>query len=280
VSAAAVTFERARAPFGRRLLEVRANDALGAYQLVSVVDVEGPPPAPGQFVMLAAAERWGGGEEERPHLARALSFARFEDGVAQFLLEAVGPGTRRLCALQAGERCWVLGPLGRPFSAPAPGERALLVGGGVGVAPLVILADRLAACERGADTTVLVGFRDRARARGADLFAQAQLVTDDGSAGERGLVTELLERELGEGAPARVYACGPVAMLEGVRSLCEERGVPAQLALEAPMACGFGACFGCVVPARSGGYLRVCHDGPVIDAQLLDQVEAHAGAPA
>jgi NAD(P)H-flavin reductase len=69
-------------------------------------------------------------------------------------------------------------------------------------------------------------------------------------------------------------------MLEAVRALCEERGVPAQLALESGMACGFGACFGCVVPTRDGGYVRVCVDGPVLDAELLDEVESHAGSPA
>ena len=77
-----------------------------------------------------------------------------------------------------------------------------------------------------------------------------------------------------------VYACGPGAMLEAVRALCEQTGTPAQLALEAGMACGFGACFGCVVPRRGGGYLRVCVDGPVLDAALLEGVSEHAGAPA
>ncbi len=93
-------------------------------------------------------------------------------------------------------------------------------------------------------------------------------------------MTELLDRELEGGGPATVYACGPAGMLEGVRLLCAKGEVPAQLALESGMACGYGACFGCVVPVRGGGYLRVCVDGPVIDAALLERVEAHAGAPA
>ncbi len=107
--------------------------ALGAvYRVMTVADADGPDPAPGQFAMLAAAERWGGGEDERPYLARAFSIARRVDGECHFLLEDVGPGTRRLCELKDGEQVWVLGPLGLGFTPPQDGRRALLVGGGVG----------------------------------------------------------------------------------------------------------------------------------------------------
>jgi dihydroorotate dehydrogenase electron transfer subunit len=265
------------APFGRRLLEVSGNDELGAYRVLRALDPDAGArvPAPGQFAMIAAAEHWGGGEEQRPYLPRAFSIARLAGEECHFLLEDVGPGTRRLCELRAGDGLWVLGPLGRGFSAPGEGRRALLVGGGVGIAPLAILQDTLEA-----DTTVLLGFRDRARAEGAALLRVALLATDDGSVGHHGFVTELLAAELERDPHAVVYACGPAAMLEGVRAICQERATPAQLALEAGMACGFGACFGCVVPRRDGGYLRVCVDGPVIDAAELEHVEEHAGAPA
>jgi len=139
----------------------------------------------------------------------------------------------------------------------------------------VILHDRL-----GGDARTLLGFRDGARAPAAELIPGAHVATDDGSAGHHGTFTEQLQRELDEDPVAEVFACGPGAMLEGVRALCSQRRVPAQLALEAPMACGFGACFGCVVPARDGRYLRVCVDGPVIDADELDHVGEYAGAPA
>jgi len=264
-----------RASLARRLLTVCGLDELGAYLVLRVEDPDGPPPEPGQFAMLAAGERWGGGEGDRPHLPRAFSVARVRGGEAQFLLEDVGPGSRRLCELRAGEGIWVLGPLGRGFTPPPSGRRAILVGGGVGIAPLAMLQDEL---ECGA--TVLLGFRDGTRAEGAVLLAGATVATDDGSVGHHGLVTELLEAEIGRDPAAVVYACGPAGMLEGVRAMCEASGVPAQLALEAGMACGFGACFGCVVPRRGGGYLRVCVDGPVIDAAELDHVDAHAGAPA
>jgi NAD(P)H-flavin reductase len=266
------------APLARRRLMVGGAESLGAYRVLRVVDPHGPPPQPGQFTMLATAERWGGGEDERPYLARALSIARHAEGECHYLLEDVGPGTRRLCELDAGEEVLALGPLGRGFCEPSPGARAILVGGGVGIAPLAILQDALDA--RGATATVLLGFRDIARARGAALLRGARLATDDGSVGHHGPITDLLEDELAADRDAVVYSCGPAAMLEAVRALCAAHGVSAQLALEAPMACGFGACFGCAVARRGGGYLRVCVDGPVLDASELDRVDAHAGAPA
>ncbi len=285
----------AHAPFGRRLLTVTGVEELGAYRVLRVADPDGPAPEPGQFAMLAAAERWGGGVDERPYLPRALSFARWARGEAHFLLEDVGPGTNRLCELRVGDGLWALGPLGVGFHLAPSGRRAILIGGGVGIAPLAILQDALEGAapgpgpgppprrnrrQRAREVTVLLGFRDRARAQGASLLCRAQVTTDDGSVGPGCLVTELLEWELDRDGAAVVYACGPAGMLEAVRALCAQREVPAQLALEAPMACGFGACYGCVVPARDGAYLRVCVDGPVIDAAELDNVGAHAGAPA
>ncbi len=115
---------------------------------------------------------------------------------------------------------------------------------------------------------------------GAELLRGARVATEDGSLGSARLVTELLAQELARDARASVYACGPAGMLEAVRALCVELDVPAQLALEAPMACGFGACYGCVVAKRGGGYLRLCVEGPVLDADLLERVEPHMGAPA
>jgi dihydroorotate dehydrogenase electron transfer subunit len=298
---------RPPAPFGRRLLAVSANEPLGAYRLLRVRDPHGPRPEPGQFAMLAAAEGWGGGQDERPYLARAFSFCRWRErqagesqrapgdgerpgraseNEAEFLLEDVGPGSHRLCALARGDLLWAMGPLGRGFSPPgrlAPGAerpRALLVGGGVGVAPLAILAESLAAGVRPGAVSVLLGFRDAAHAAGAALLHGARVATDDGSIGVAGSVLELLRAELEASGRCVVYACGPAAMLEAVRALCARRALPCELALEAPMACGFGACHGCVVPARGGGYLRVCVEGPVIDASLIERVEEHAGAPA
>jgi dihydroorotate dehydrogenase electron transfer subunit len=229
--------------------------------------------------MLAAESGWGG-EEGRTYLARAFAVADAEreaSGVRlDFLLQAVGPGTKVLASIEAGERLWVTGPLGRPFSPPAElspdPAGAILVGGGIGVATLAIWRRHLQ--RAGIPARVLLGFRDRANSGGLDLFdcSEIRLASEDGHAGHRGYVTDLLAVLL-EGDDARssaVYACGPPAMLETVRALCADRGVSCELAMEAPMACGFGACFGCAVPLAKGGYLRLCVDGPVVRG---DEVE-------
>jgi dihydroorotate dehydrogenase electron transfer subunit len=214
--------------------------------------------------MLAAEERWGGGDDERPWLPRAFSFCRAEEGRISFVLEDIGPGTNRLAALGEGDGLWLTGPLGIGFTPPDAG-RPLLVGGGIGVAPILCWSDTL-----GPDARVLLGFRTAEYAEAARLFrSQPELATDDGSAGRQAYVTELLREELDADPAATVYACGPPPMLEAVRALCGERGVPAQLAMESGMACGFGACFGCVVPTRTG-YVRLCVDGPVVDAGDLE----------
>jgi dihydroorotate dehydrogenase electron transfer subunit len=261
--------ERTLAPFGRRFAPVRAAERYGAYVVLRCADLDGPEPQPGQFYMLAASARWGGGESERPFLPRAFSVLRAVPDPAggvelQFLVEDVGPGTRRLCELGAGDGLLLVGPLGAGFAAPREGRRPLLVGGGVGIAPLAIWQDLL-----GPDVPALLGFRDAARAAGAGLLAGARVATDDGSVGHHGLVTELLAAELERaGGKVEAYACGPPPMLDAVRLLCAAHGVPAQLALESGMACGFGACFGCVVPTRDG-YVRLCLEGPVLDAAAL-----------
>jgi NAD(P)H-flavin reductase len=263
-----LTGRRTLAPFGRRVAPVTAVEQVGAYTVVSACDSDGPrDPRPGQFYMLSTAERWGGGADERPYLPRAFSFARHRvDGCTlDFMLEAIGPGTTRLAELEPGDPLGLLGPLGIGFDTDFSG-RPLLVGGGIGAAPLVALQDQL-----GEGAQVLLGFRSGAHAEAAGLFfaGDPAVVTDDGSVGRQALVTELLREQLEEHADATVFACGPPPMLEAVRALCAERGVPAQLALESGMACGYGACYGCVVPTRAG-YVRLCVDGPVLDAAELD----------
>jgi dihydroorotate dehydrogenase electron transfer subunit len=260
---------RTLAPPERRVAVVSGIERLGAYHLITAHDASGPKdPRPGQFYMLATDERWGGNGDERPYLPRAFSYACAHiepDGVGlSFLLEAIGPGTDRLAALRPDEGLALVGPLGIGFRPPPDGFRPILVGGGIGAAPLLCLQEDLD------ETTVLLGFRSAEHAQAAALFAgEPTVVTDDGSVGRQALVTELLGAELDADPGATVFACGPPAMLEAVRTLCAERDVPAQLALETGMACGFGACFGCVVPTTDG-YLRLCVDGPVLDAERLE----------
>ena len=159
---------------------------------------------------------------------------------------------------------------------------AILVGGGIGVAPLAIWRRQLS--ERGVPLRVLLGFRDAAHSGGLDLFCgsggdlcpEVRLASEDGHAGHRGYVTDLLATMLAgdDATSAAVYSCGPPAMLEAVQRLCESHGVLAELAHETPMACGYGACFGCAFPKRGGGYLRLCVDGPVLRS---DEIAAVAG---
>jgi dihydroorotate dehydrogenase electron transfer subunit len=259
--------DRVQAPFGRRAATITAREQFGAYIVLHAADPGGPRPAAGQFYMLAAGERWGGGESGRPFLPRAFSVLRAPADTDElwFLIEDVGPGTNRLCELDVGDPLLLVGPLGLGFRTPDEGRRALLVGGGVGIAPLAIWQDAL-----GDDVEPLLGFRDAPHAAGAQLLTGARLATDDGSVGHHGLVTDLLIDELDDGpGPGEVFACGPPPMLEAVRALCAERDVPAQLALESGMACGYGACFGCVVPTTTG-FVRLCVDGPVLDAAMLE----------
>jgi dihydroorotate dehydrogenase electron transfer subunit len=271
---------RVVAPPGRRLCEVVANRASGGYRIFTALDPSGPEPRGGQFYMLAAADGWAL-RDGRPYLPRAFSVAKAKRGAGglrlEFLVEAVGPGTARLAGLRPEEGLWITGPLGRPFSTPrelAPGAAgAILVGGGIGIAPLAIWRRQLA--EAGVPQRVLLGFRDRAHSGGVEeLFdcCEVRLASDDGYVGHRGYVTDLLEVLLeGDGAlGAAVYACGPPAMLEAVRRICAARGVAAELAMEAPMACGFGACFGCAMSLAGGGYMRLCVDGPVVNAARIE----------
>ena len=281
---------RVLAPFGRRRALVVSTRKVGAYVLLELADRDGPQADPGQFHMLATVQGWGAGVDERPFLPRAFSPMGSSGGHLWFMLEDVGPGTHRLSALKKGESLWVTGPFGAGFRPPDPpnaGEaprggawpaftgarRPILVAGGIGLPPIVAWSRALK--ERGlAGVALLLGFRDAAHAQVAASFTGAQLATDDGSAGHHGYVTELLEAELARDPHALVYACGPGPMLEAVRALTTGLGVPAQLALESGMACGYGACFGCAVPLAAGGYARVCVDGPVMEAAALASVPA------
>ena len=262
------------APFGRRLCPVTESRASGGYRVFSLLDAEGPAPEPGQFYMLATESHWeqqGG----RPFLPRALSVADTVEDPAgvrlDFLIEGIGPGTDRLCELEVGEGVWVNGPLGNAFAPPSDlspdAAGAILVGGGIGIAPLALLRRRFA--ERNIPTRVLLGFRDKAHSGGLDdLFSccEVGLASEDGHIGHRGYVTDLLTAMLAgdDAMSAAVYSCGPPAMLDAVQAFCADRGVACELAMESPMACGYGACFGCAVSKPDGGYMRLCVDGPVV----------------
>lgn len=215
-------------------------------------------------------------------LPRPFSFLAAEEDRCSFLSRAVGPGTRALTEVRAGDEVDLLGPLGRGFDLPsaAAGE-VILVGGGVGVPPLVHAAAELAphagTALLGAARGELLLCEDELAGRGW----QVRVATDDGSCGHRGVVTDLLEQELAAArSRAVVMACGPHPMLRRCAELAAAAGVPCQVAMEEPMACGFGVCLGCAIRVRSAGpadpggqdrpaYALVCRDGPVFPAHLL-----------
>jgi dihydroorotate dehydrogenase electron transfer subunit len=216
----------------REQLPVVANEAVGPYTLLRLERGGLDPGVPGQFFMLEAPGRV---------LPRPMSLCQAPPGELTFLMEAVGPGTRALCGLEPGEAIHVLGPLGNGFDLDV--ARPLLVAGGIGIAPMPYVLDAL-----GGDVPAILGFRTDHHAEAAHLLPNARVVV------EPRLVTEVLPEE-----PHDVLACGPEPMLEAVRALAPA----AQLAWEAPMACGYGACYGCVVE-RDGRYVRLCVDGPVL----------------
>ncbi len=276
---APATDDRVLAPFGQRQGDVIGARDTGGYRVFTVLDREGPRPKSAQFYMLTGAD-WGS-DGGRPYLPRAFAVAgerKTAEGVEiDFLLEAVGPGTERLAGLEKGGVVHLTGPLGRPFSLPVAvnpeAAGAILVAGGIGVATLAPWRRELV--EAGIPTRVLLGFRNEAHSGGTDLYdcSEVRLASEDGHAGHRGYVTDLLAVLLeGEDAArsAVVYACGPPPMLEAVRVMCAERGVASELAMESPMACGFGACFGCAVPLAEGGYMRLCVDGPVVRGEDIE----------
>ncbi|MBJ7459739.1 MAG: hypothetical protein JHD02_11160 [Thermoleophilaceae bacterium] len=249
-----------------------ARRTAGPYVALTALDRGGPVPLAGQFYMLMTPAGWGGGADGRPYLPRALSFARAvpgDDGAAlDFLFEGVGPGTGRLTEVAVSDELLITGPFGNGFALV--GDRwPVLIAGGIGLAPIVALDDELRNLD-GVRSTTFVGMRSGEHASAAALYdLEHQLATEDGSAGHRGYVTDLVAPHLNKHGDSIVYACGPPAMLEAVRALCAELEVPAQLAMESGMACGFGACYGCVVPTRNG-FSRLCVDGPVLAGEELD----------
>jgi dihydroorotate dehydrogenase electron transfer subunit len=200
-----------------------------------------------------------------------MSVHDVESDLVKVLIDPVGKGTMNLADSQVGDHLKVLGPLGNGFDLSGDGP-ALLAGGGIGTAPLVLLARQLV--ELGREVTCLLGFRSRAQAVAAELFpgVEVHVSTEDGTVGRRGLVSELLTgclTDLGDDAQAaELFACGPDAMLEVVSATARECGIKAQVSVDTHMACGVGACQGCVVETTAG-YKKACSEGPVFSAADL-----------
>jgi dihydroorotate dehydrogenase electron transfer subunit len=222
---------------------------------------------PGQFVMLAC----GPDDQLDPFLMRPFSIYRVPDPDSlELLLAVVGRGTARLAEQRPGAQLRLLGPIGQGFGPPDEGP-VLAVGGGLGVAPLVFLVERLRARSPDRPVLLLCGAPTaEALVSLPDLGIEVRLATDDGTAGRPGLVTELMEQALEALPPearpgAYAAACGPEGMLRRVAQIARARGLAAEVSLEAHMACGTGACLGCARPVGQGSR-RVCVDGPVFAA--------------
>jgi dihydroorotate dehydrogenase electron transfer subunit len=232
-------------------LRVTGSERVGTYTLVRVGRGDVEPGVPGQFFMLEAPGRL---------LPRPFSLCIAPPGELGFLVDPIGPGTEAIAAVEPGDELGVLGPLGNGYRLDV--ERPLLVGGGIGIAPLPYLAEQLGGAPR-----IVAGFRSELHAEAASILpAQTEVVIDPT------LVTDCYL----EGFD--VLACGPEPMLEAVAALCPT----AQLAWEAPMACGYGACYGCVVEI-DGALKRLCLEGPVLDAARVltsQRVTKSEGVPA
>lgn len=228
---------------------------------------------PGQFVML----RFPGWEA--PLLRRPFSIHRLagpDEGFSGIVIlyKEVGQATALMAAARSGQVVDLLGPLGNGFRVDLSWRRVYMVAGGIGVAPLVLLAHALRA--NGIDLTqgrMFIGGRSRedllCREDFQRLGLAVQVTTEDGSDGDQCLITHPLEAALEAQRADVVYACGPMAMLRCVVGIVEKHRVPCQLSVETVMACGLGACLGCALPTPKTGsrYLHACVDGPVFEAQ-------------
>lgn len=232
---------------------------------------------PGQFVEVRCSD------SINPLLRRPFSAHRILKGGIEILYEVVGKGTEALSQRKAGEALDVIGPLGNGFNiertAQSAQRTAILVAGGMGVAPLVALAEEIAKNSKlksqGKKIYALIGACKRAHilceGEFDSLGAKVSAATEDGSKGRKGLTTDLLKSLLStiNSQQSTIYACGPNAMLKEVARIAQARRIPCQVSLEERMACGVGACLGCPVKVKGGEYKMVCKDGPVFNSEEI-----------
>lgn len=228
---------------------------------------------PGQFVMLRLTDT------PSLLLPRPFSICGLSGGTpggttgVTLLYKVVGAGTKKMAALSPGDTVSLVGPLGQGFSADLASGRIFLVAGGIGVAPMVFLAQKIAGQK--CDCTVFLGGAGSADLLCRDFFAEldipVQVATEDGSAGTKGLVTDILAAAIATKKPDAIFTCGPNGMTKAVMALAEKYQIPCQVSIETMMSCGIGACLGCAVPSNeaAGTYLHACKDGPVFDAKKI-----------
>jgi dihydroorotate dehydrogenase electron transfer subunit len=254
-------------PAKRRLTTLpllRRESIGGLYHVLTFEDTEGASALPGQFVMVRGAE-WG----DAPLLPRPMSYLT-GGNTPSILIKVIGEGTLRMGRAEPGEPFTLLGPLGLPWRAPSPSRRLVLVGGGVGIAPLLFLARSLATAGGPKPLALYGGRSSRDLPLDDDLEDLSELIvtTEDGSRGTKGRITDVLAELLGPDKD--VFTCGPDRMMARVAEMCAARDVPCEASLETPMACGYGVCLGCPVPTTEGGYIYACTQGPCVDARRVD----------
>ncbi len=225
--------------------------------------------AMGQFVEVRVSDSY------EPLLRRPISIHDVDkkQGTISLLYQVKGRGTKHLSEKRVGMNVDILGPLGKGFTLPADvAEKLLIVGGGIGVAPLLLLSKE--AKEQSYNSTMILGYNTEEQILRIDEFkahcSNLQITTMDGSFGEKGLVTVPLERELATKNYGMLFACGPEAMLKSVAQLAEKYKVPCQISMESLMGCGVGACLGCSCKTNVEGkeiYQRVCVEGPVFNSR-------------
>jgi dihydroorotate dehydrogenase electron transfer subunit len=261
-------------PVNRHVPLVRHEPLGGPYILLTFRHPEIALGArPGQFVMIKA------GTSAEPPLRRPFSVLKTNatDETFTLFVKVVGQGSRALAALRPGDLAQCLGPLGRPFDLPADGAEAIMVAGGYGIAPFLMLSEELR--RRSRVGRVFYGGRTAGDLQVREPFAGLGVTlvpaTEDGTLGHPGRVTEPLEAYLdGGGTPAALYACGPDAMLHAVARIAETRGLPCQVSLDPWMGCGIGTCLGCVVFTQGADQARpkyrcACTEGPVFDSRVV-----------
>jgi dihydroorotate dehydrogenase electron transfer subunit len=239
---------------------------------------------PGQFFMLRVREGYD------PYLRRPFSVYRVNHrkgiSVTGLLYKVVGQGTQIMSEIERGEKVDIMGPLGNGFEIPSRMKTALLVAGGIGLPPVLFLAEAMRRRFKGREEIIFF-YGGQSQVDIVDLdriqksSTEVKICTEDGSMGSRMLVTEPLEEYLQSGAKTKterestmIFACGPKGMLKAVASIAKRYDVPCQMSLESYMACGFGACLGCVVRVRSKehdgvAHERVCKEGPIFDAERI-----------
>ncbi|MFZ7103698.1 MAG: dihydroorotate dehydrogenase electron transfer subunit [Peptococcaceae bacterium] len=234
------------------------------YQITLACPEVAQAAKPGQFIMLKVSPTVD------PLLKRPVSINRINtgEGTVTLIYQVIGKGTKLLSMISGGG-IEVMGPLGRGFVLKAQYDEVAVVGGGCGIAPLLALVEELLPKSR--QVHVLLGARTKELLLNSREYQKSgvllKVATDDGSAGHRGFVSSLLEELLQQSELEHVFGCGPEPLLKKVVAVSQEHSVPCQVSLEERMACGIGACLGCVCTTKakngSSSYQRVCQDGPV-----------------